>query len=394
MILRRPRVLLLAALLVGSTLAVGVTAVAASGPAVQVSSVTTTPTDPVAGESVTFETTVSNLQQTDGTVQITDVYLRRTDSTTEYARVEDVGSVAPGGSLTVPLTARFENAGEKGLTVTVVVQNQQGSFFRYSYPARVDVAEPVVRGGLSAGELPSGDASVTFTNYGNVNFTDVEISAVVDGEVRDRRYTQDIPPEGSRNITIETGDTDTATFRASYTANDTSHEVSRTIDLDRDLAGEVRLTSVDVTRRGQTVTIDGEAANVGGTDVQSVLLAVQDGNDASPVQGSGEFFVGQVEASEFATFELAAALDPGTEAVTVDITYIVDGDRETRTRQVDVSSVSSSGQPGGDSDNPQAATDGGGSGGGLLGGLPVLGIGVVLLVALIVATVVYRRRNR
>lgn len=391
---RRWAAVAVATLLVGSALTVAVTAAAASGPAIQVSSVTTTPTDPITGESVTFETTVSNLQQTTGTVQVTDVYLRRSGSTTEYARAEDVGSVAPGGSLTVPLTAGFENPGEKSLTVFVVVQNRQGRAYSYSYPARVDVAAPAVRGGLSAQDRPSGGASVTLTNYGNVNFTDVEISAVVDGEVRDRRFMQSIPPDSSQNISIDTGETDTVTFNATYTANDTSHGVSRTVDLDRQLSGEVGLTSVDVTRRGQTVSIDGEAANVGGTDVQSVLLDVQDSDTARPVQGSGDFFVGQIEASEFATFELAAAVESGIETVTVEITYIVDDDRVTTTRHIDVSSAEVSNPPDGTTGNSQAARGDGGSTGGLLGGLPLLGIGVVLLVALIVATVAYRRRNR
>jgi hypothetical protein len=179
MTVSRTAALLLATLLVGSALTVGATTVAASSPDVQVASVDVAPADPVAGESVTFETTVANLQRTNGTVQVSDVYLRRSGSTREYARVEDVGSVAPGGSITDPLTAEFDNAGDKELTVTVVVQDQRGRFHRYSYPARVDVERPVVRGGLSANGSTSDETNVTLTNYGNVNFTDVEVSAEI-----------------------------------------------------------------------------------------------------------------------------------------------------------------------------------------------------------------------
>lgn len=55
--------------------------VTGTSPDVQISSVSVTPDDPGPGERVTVETTVSNLQSSDGTVEITDVYLRRSGST-------------------------------------------------------------------------------------------------------------------------------------------------------------------------------------------------------------------------------------------------------------------------------------------------------------------------
>lgn len=389
----RIRSLLLAVALVGS-LAAGATVVAADGPAVQVSSVTVSPDDPVEGETVTFETTIANLQGSSGTVRITDIYLRRTGATREYARIGNVGSVATGGSLTVPLTAAFENAGEKSLTVRVVVTDANGSVSSYTYPASVDVEAPVVRGGLSTTSVPNG-TSVTLSNYGNVNFTDVELRSVVGSEVRDRQFTGDVEPDGNRTVTFDTADYDSenATFRATYTANGASREVARTVDLEQRVTGEIRLTSVEVTRSGGTVSLEGDAANVGGTDAESVLVRVPDTGDVSPVGGSGEYFIGPVDASEFATFELSAAVESGASSVPVEVTYIVDDERVTTTQRFDLgSTVPSAG------DDGNAGTNGGDGGqdddSGQSGGLPLVPLGVGLVLLLVAGAAVIRWRNR
>lgn len=380
---------LLLAISLATSLVAGATIVSADTPAIQVSSVTLSPDDPVEDETVTFETTIANLQQNSDTVQVTDVYLRRSGSTTEYARIENVGSVAPGGTLTVPLTASFGNAGKKDLTVYVVVQ-QNESFYSYSYPATVDVEAPVVRGGLSAAR-GSGETSVTVANYGNVNFTDVEISSVVGGEVDDQRLTGDIDPDRNRTVTFDTAnyDSDNVTFRATYTANGTSHELSRTVDLDQQVTGEIRLTSVDIKQSGRTVSVESDAANVGGTDVTSVLVSVRDTDDVTPGSGSGEYFIGPVDASEFATFELSADVEPGVSSVPIEIAYIVDNERVTTTQQLDLdSAVSNASQSGSDGDTQPADR------GGPLGAVPLVGLGIALAVLVVVGFGVVRWRNQ
>ena len=375
-----------------SALTVGSTVAAADGPAVQVSSVTVTPEDPVEGETVTFETTISNLEGSSGTVRISDIYLRRTGSTREFARIGNVGSVAPGGSLTVPMRAAFENAGEKSLTVRVVVVDQNGSVSAYTYPASVDVETPVVRGGLST-ENRSDGTSVTLSNYGNVNFTDVAISSSVGGSVRDRQLTGDVEPDANRTVTFDTADygSDNVTFRATYTANGAARELSRTVDIDRQVRGEIRLTSVEVRRSGGTDSLEGDAANVGGTDAESVLVRVPDTGDVRPAGGAGEYFIGPVDASEFATFELSAAVDAGASSVPVEITYIVDDERVTTTQRLDLDSTAPSGGDGASGDDGQG--DSGGSGGGQ-SGLPLVGIGVALALLVVAGVAVIRWRNR
>ena len=205
---------------------------------------------------------------------------------------------------------------------------------------------------------------------------------------------QDISPTANRSVTLDSGGAETVTVRATYTANGSTHEVTRTVDLERNVTGTVRLTSVDITPRGGTVSIAGEAANVGGTDVRSVLLTVQDTEAATPVQGSGEFFVGQIEASEFATFDLAVSVDPGAASIPVEITYIVDGERVTTTRQFDIGSSGVAGAANGTGGaRPAAEASTPAASGGPLSSLPVLAVGVVLVTAL-GAAAIYRRRNR
>ncbi|QLC34504.1 hypothetical protein EFA46_009900 [Halarchaeum sp. CBA1220] len=348
----------LAVLVVASALTGAVTAVSADQPDVQLSSVTVSPDDPTTGESVTVETTISNLASTNGTVDVTAVYLRKSGRSTEYGRTTDVGSIAPGSTLTVPLTASFDSAGEQRLTVHVTVRDADGEHTSYEYPVSVDVEDPVVKAGLSTTTNDSGRTTATLTNYGNVNFTDVAIETLADGDVLDSQYTFDVDPAESRSVAFDTEgyDADTVTFRASYTANGETHETTRTVALEHEVTGRIRLTGVEATQSGSTVTLDGDAANVGGTDVDSLLVSVQDSGSVAPSGGAGEYFVGSVDASEFATFELDASVSGDVTSIPVELTYLVGGERVTTTQSISVAST------GGASTNQSAGASGAPSG--------------------------------
>jgi hypothetical protein len=236
----RPLSVIVVSLLVLSSLLAGVTTVTAAEPAVQISSVSVSTENPTIGETVTVDTTISNLQQTNGTVEITDVYIRTSGTPTTHERIEDVGAVAPGGSLTVPVRTSFSEAGEKRLSVHVTVRDQAGDYYSYSYPLTVNVEEPVVKGGLSTSANDTGQTTVTLTNYGNVEFTDVAISARSNSEIRDQQYTFDIAPGERRSVTFDTQDyrRENVTFTATYTANSETHEIVRTATLEQQVTGE------------------------------------------------------------------------------------------------------------------------------------------------------------
>jgi hypothetical protein len=374
----------------------GVTVVAANGPAVNVSSVNVTPTDPTVGETVTVEVTISNQEGSNSVVDVSSIMLRTTSE--HYERVEDVGAIAPGGSLTIPITTSFDTAGQKELLAHVSAASQsngsEASHLRAYYrPITIDVEEPEIDAGIAASTNTSGETTVTLTNYGNVEFTDAEIRTSVNGTQRDQRDTFDITPNESESVTFDTAnyDSDIVTLTGAYTARGERHEVTRTVDLNQQVQGEIRLTSVEVTERGTTISVDGEAANIGGTDVESVLVRVPDSDTVSPAGGSGEFFVGSVDASEFATFELSSSVSNGTDTLPIELTYIVDDERITTTQTIDISTAGSS-SPEPSQGQPAASSTGDGSSGSL--GLPLIPLVLGLFVVVGGSGVLYWLWNR
>ncbi|RLM71593.1 hypothetical protein DVK05_00165 [Halorubrum sp. Atlit-8R] len=382
----------------------GVVAVSADDPAIQLSSVTVTPDDPTTGEQVTIDATISNLENSDTIVDVTSLYVRSIGTTEEFARIENVGSISPGGSLSVPISATFETAGQKQLDVNLVVQDTNGDYHSYTYPVYVEVSESVVRADLSATatENESETVEVALTNFGNTNLTDVEITAAAGGDVFERNFARDVSPESSQVTSFDTSGvvSDTVEFTATYDAAGASHSTSLVTDINEEtqVPGEIRLTAVEVSRTGSGVMIEGDAANLGGTDADSVLVQVNETADVHPVSPSGEYFVGGVEASEFATFELTAQTESNASVVPVTITYIVDNERVTTTQQVDLTAtamaVSPSATPG-----DSAATSSGAatshSGAGEQGGLPLpLLAGGVVLITILLAGVAYRWRSQ
>jgi len=400
---RTLRVLVVCALVVGT--GVGATAIAAAQTDVQIASVSVSSNETITGEPVTLETTVSNLQSSDGSVFITDIYLRTSGEASTQQRIEDVGSVPPGGSVTVPMTTSFQKAGEKQLTVHVTVRDQNGNHNSYEYPVYVDVEEPNVKAQLSTSTPPnqSGTTRVSLTNFGNAELSDVEVAAAAGGEEFDRNFLFDVAPGASQTTTFDTENVsaDRVTFTATYTAAGDQHTTQETVTLQnvKQVDGEIRLTSVETTRTGSSVTIEGDAANVGSTDTESVLVSIPNESGVRPVAPSGEYFIGAIEASEFATFELTGKVDAGTSAVPVDITYIVDGERVTTTQDVNLGSgggagagTAGDGQTGGDAQNPASGT-GGPDGQAGSGGLPLLPIGVVLVVLTVAGVAVFLWRR-
>lgn len=387
---------LVAVAVLASAMIGGVTAVAANGPAVNVSSVNVTPTDPTVGETVTVEVTISNQEGSNSIADVSSIMLRTTSE--HYERVEDVGAIAPGGSLTIPITTSFDSAGEKNLLAHVSAASQSNgsrtSHLRAYYrPITIDVEAPEIDAGIAASTNNSGETTVTLTNYGNVELTDAEIRTAVDGTQRDQRSTFDITPNESESVTFDTTnyDSDAVTLTGAYTARGERHRVTRTVDLNRQVQGEIRLTSVELTERGTAISVDGEAANIGGTDVDSVLVRIPDSETVSPASGAGEFFVGSVDASEFATFELSSSVSNGTDTLPIELTYLVDNERVTTTQTIDLSTASPV-SPESSQDRPAATASGDGSAGS--SGLPLIPLIIGLLVVVGGSGLLYRLWNR
>lgn len=404
---RRRRLIVAVLVLIGG---IGGAAMVVAAQDVQISSVTITPETPVTGETTTIETTVSNLESSSGSVEVTDLYIRTSGKLEEHARLEDVGSIESGGSLTIPVAATFEDPGEKRLTVRVVARDQSGASQRYEYPLYVNVEESSVRADLATQPANRSDSTeVVLSNYGNTDLTDVEISARTDGTVLDRGYTFDVAPGTSESATFDTSNLtgESVNFTANYQALDESYSTSHVTEIGESegVSGEIRLTRVNARPGASGLTLEGEAANIGSSSVESVLLRIPDAEGVSQGDG-GEYFIGPVEGSEFATFELTADVPEDRDSVPVEIRYNVDGERKTKTQTVQVPDGNTSANRPSPGQGQQAGQDGapggpgsmpggpGGPGGpGQSGGLPLVPIGLVAVV-LVGGFLVYKWRNQ
>ncbi|MFW5935099.1 MAG: hypothetical protein ACOCQL_04540 [Halolamina sp.] len=440
-----------AAMLVLSVVAGVAVPVAAANTDVAIESVDLSVDQPAPGESFTLTTTLANLESSNGSVDVTDIYVREADSSRDLARIEDVGSIERGGTRSIPLTMSIDEPGEKRLVVNAVVRDADGDYQRVSYPLYVDVQEPD-EAVLSFADLDSvageenqvdvtvsngdngalsnvrldlhGDADVenpervsasigagtqtthsfdvtfdeagtrelgatltykteegatrtitrnatadvesatldpeltarattadgspairaTLDEFGNVELRDVQLRAVVDDETVARTKLGDVDANGSQTGTLDGSDIPAGevTVVADYTAAGESETTRTTLDYEPAPATEMTVTGVDASRSDGVVTVDGDAANVGGSDASSVVVSVVSGDGVTPVNPNKEYFVGAVESSEFATFELTANVSSSVSELQLRVDYTVDGERLSEDVEVDVSDAAGS----------------------------------------------------
>ena len=388
-------VALLCGTLAGS---VGPAAAQESTQHVQIDATVVGDTEPIASETAVVEVTVSNLASSTDSVDVDSIRVRDADTLNILSRVDDVSSVDPGGSLSVSVPTTFEEPGERLLSVVVYVQDDDGTgVAKYERPLYVDVDAPTVRAQLDA-TVPANQYGVTdvaVQNVGNTDWTDVTLTASANGTVVDRVLLDDLTRATNRSVALDTRAVAGApmTVTLTYTANDDTYRTTESIDLGEREAvlGAVRLTSVERARTAAGVRIEGDAANVGGTDVSSVLVRIPNTSAVTPTPPAADYFVGSIEASEFATFELTAETAGNVSRVPVEITYIAENERRTRTQLVDLGSATTgaAGGAGGDgsTDGAAATTDGSG------GGVPAVIIGVVIAVLVAALGVVRWRRG-
>lgn len=308
------------------------------------------------------------------------------------------GSIDGGSEDTFQYDVTFDEVGTRTLSGEVTYTTAEGVTRTTTKTADIEAVDPEIRADVSARTTADGETEVELTNFGNARFTDVEVDATANGDVVARNLLGDVDPDSNESVVFDIPSSidGTVTYTATYTAAGTSHTTSL-----RDRAtvsGEIRLVSVESSQSGSAVTVTGDAANLGSTTAESVLVSVADTADVSPTAPTGEYYVGEVEGSEFGTFELTAERGPSAESVPVEITYVVDGDRVTTTQRIDLggtggepvaSSGDGQGQGQGQSANGQDPPGGPG------GGLPLPAIGVALALLVVAAGVgVYRWRNR
>ena len=133
-------------------------------------------------------------------------------------------------------------------------------------------------------------------------------------------------------------------------------------------------------RDGSRLNVSGNAGNTGGAAVDGVVVAVGSAEGVRPAYPQRDYFVGTIDGSEFAPFELTAEVTENASTVPVEVTYRVNGQQRTERTELPVEADS------GDDDD------------GAFGGLSPLavgaGIGLSALVGAAVLVPLSRRRLR
>lgn len=136
----RTRVLLVVVFAIGfvSQVPVGT----ASSANVSITSVSTTPESPVPGDTVTIRSTIENPVGSATSVDIERVVVRRSEGAyREVAEATDLGTLGSGSSLTVPLTASFDETGLKRLRIHLYGEAANGSSVHVQRPVVVRVSD-------------------------------------------------------------------------------------------------------------------------------------------------------------------------------------------------------------------------------------------------------------
>jgi len=342
-------------------------------------------TDAAVGAETPINVTVAN----GNSEAITGVQLKLSGaSVNDPNRI--TGSIDGGTEEHFQYDITFDKRGTQTLSGEVMYNTVDGDARTTTKAVSIDVVRPEVRSDVSAKTLSNGDTEVTLTNFGNTRFSDVEIAAVEDDDIVAQNLMADIAPDSNESVVFDIPSSvdGTVTYTATYTAAGTSHTTS--LQDQSTVSGEIRLVSVEASQSGTGITISGDAANLGSTTADSVLVSVADTDKVSPTAPTGEYYVGEVEKSEFSTFELTAETGSSTDSIPIEITYVVDGDRVTTTQEIGIKATGNKNTPR-NNDQGQSANDQNPP----ESGLPLTAIGVTLaFIAIgIIGFGVYRWRN-
>lgn len=353
---------------------------------------TVTPAQPTAGENATVAVTVSNLLDEGDSARVAAVELRNgTDADAEVLDEVDPNQPVRAGSEDAwNLEASFDRPGQRNLSVVVDLVGRDGRTSTIHRRVPVTVVDP--HPSLAVTTDPVGPAerttvALTVANGvgDNVSGLEVALSSPDLSLSESRRVASALGPGQTTTFTYPATNASAgrATLRAtvSYTADGESRRFTRTLETRIDAVANpanVTLTGTRVEQRNRSLVVRGSASNPGSTNATGVVLRVRDGDRVSPGESLASFFVGDVQASDFSSFELHARLDGdvnGTVRIPIAVEFAADGERIVRETSVQF--------------RPRAMPSGPSRSGG--GGLPLV-VGTLLVVG--AAGIVGWRRYR
>ncbi|EMA67002.1 hypothetical protein C461_09597 [Halorubrum aidingense JCM 13560] len=383
-------------------------------------------TDPAVGERTSLNLTVSNSAGSPAAADVTEIRLLDADGET-LDEATALGALSAGDSLDAELRTRFDDPGEKRLTVEVVVEQEAvgdaaddgdedaaGETVTVTRDVVVDVQPAEVAldlrtralspedlqsddesegtgvnlGGIEGifggggGGLDTGDdteevaraadspVEVTVVNTGTTTADRVSLTAVGtavdgddgagdgsdegdagDGETASEGLdagpfvVEDVAPGEERRVLVDLGPLDrreavtfTAAFRSGTDAQagvGAERTAESTLDYPpREAAATVTDAAVQI-GEGGALTVDANLGNVGGGEMEGVVVSVADAPGVEPTPAGEAYFVGTLGASDFVGFDLRTTANASVaDEVPIRVEYTERGVRYTETATV------------------------------------------------------------
>ena len=289
-------------------------------------------------------------------------------------------SIASGDQTSHTYRVKFSRSGQQSLNATLTYDTPSGKTRTVSQINTVNVDAATSDVTLDVSNRIRNDSSVILTElhqFGNVELEDVQIRAVNDGSTVARVPISNVPGEGSRNVTLDDNDIPAGNIMivATFTAGTDRQTIQQSLRYSKYSpapTSAIALTDVGITRGGGTLTIEGEAANVGTAQVNSVLISAANTDAVTPVGPTKEYFIDNIDSNEFETFEATVNASSDLDQIPIQVEYTINGQRVSSTIPVDIGTIESQ------SDSNRE------------GGSPLLAIGLLVIVVVGVGIGVYR----
>ncbi|WP_435125218.1 hypothetical protein [Halobaculum sp. D14] len=308
--------------------------------------------EPVPEEPFTLNVTVSNAEGSANAYTVTDLeILEGRNSSSEEVETKDVSErVAPGNTAELSIEPTLNETGTHRLYAHITLLEADGDRRRIVEPVSVTVYRPSPQLELSVEEAVAGaerSVNVTVANGLDVQLSQLDLtvstqaSNVTFGATN--RVRAVLAAESAATFSfpakaVATGRYPvTVTLRYSESGN--RRTVTETFNGDFTAPqnpGRIRLTGVNVVRNGDVLAISGSAANLGGDQVSSVVVSVQNADGVTAAQPQPDYFVGTVDGSDFVSFDLNAKLTGDRTTVPIRVEYVVDGVQQSYTTEIQV----------------------------------------------------------
>ncbi len=332
-------------------------------------------------------------------------------SNVELGLSADSGTVTDGRKVSASIGANsdrqytysvtFDETGEQTLDAELTYTTADGYERTIRDSVSIDVETLTDDVSLTANTETRDGANVlvtTLTNFGNLPIQDVQIRAQAEGQVIDREAISSLEPFSSTVVELDVSGVPPGEGEGVviYEVGETEQTLTQPLTFDSEPEAEIVLTGVEILQSGNTLTLRGDASNVGESDAGGVLVSVVPNKGITPISPSKKYFVGGVDGSEFGTFELTAQTTGNVSSIPVSVEYTDDGDRVSQIVDLDLASSSATAQANNRGAEEPTNQQGARSPFSMLNEIPwaLIGIGLVGISAVIGGVFLWRRNEQ